>query len=733
MGRQPAEAAGRDQAPPPARPQPILDLRRRWAAGRVLLGLAAAFTLLALTRPLSNPAAWPSLRLLLVLGLGLGVAASALLSSLKGQGLPARLALYAFLSLSLDGLGQVAAPSGWPSWPLLVLLVGGVAVAEPLAVALGVAGLASLLAVAAAVSSDYREWQPAVAACVGYVGLVLALHQALLGEKRRLAATLDELTALQTGIDLMSPDGTQRLAPATRALREVSAEGRRARQVERAHERDEFLRALVALARGATRAHTALFFDLDPARGLLVLRAWDGPGGVAANTAVPAGGDPFGFVLERGQPFYATDYRKLLWALPWHAGGEVRVGTLLAVPQRFSGVVTGVLAVESLETQAFGAGEEQLLSDFARLAGEMGQRLRSLGDREELGLESSAIYAALQQLKTLESLDTPATVHRFLLRSAENLLPLEAAAVVRTDGVRYTVEAASGWAAELEGQGEAVDAATWAAWVTRSSEGGTRVGDLAERGQRMPVLVLHEGSVRSEALLAFPLKVALREAPHHLGAFLVMGRSADLTVQAQRVLEVLAQQAAAVLRIHELTDGERRRAMEDGLTGLLNRRAFDQELARAISNADRRGGKLSLLLLDLDHFKKLNDTYGHPAGDAALRGTAQTLARLLRKGDLAARYGGEEFVVILPEAEAGGATQLAERIRKAIESQQLVFEGARLPVAASLGLAVWPADGKTQEALLAAADRALYAAKQAGRNRVVAAATLPAPAPDPAP
>ena len=731
MGSSPERAS--DSAAPPARGRPIFDLRQRWAAGRALLALAAAFTLLALARPLSAPAVRAWLQLLLVLGLGMGVAASALLSSLKGQGLQARLALYAFLTLALDAIGQLAASSGWPAWPLLVLLLGGLAVAEPLAVGLGVAGLASALAIAAAAFTDFRDWQPALAASVGYVGLVLALHQALLAEKRRLAATLDELTSLQTGIDLMAPDGTQRLAPATRALREVSAEGRRARQVERAHERDEFLRGLVALVRRAARAHTALFFDHDRERGLLVLRAWDGPEGVSSNASVPASGDPFGFVLERGQPFYATDYRKLLWALPWH-GSEVRVGTLLAVPQRFAGVVTGVLAIEALETQAFTSGEEQLLTDFARLAGEMGQRLRSLGDREELGLESSAIYAALQQLKTLESLDSPETVHRFLLRSAENLLPVEAAAVVRTDGVGYTIEAASGWAAEYEGRGEAVDQATWAAWVTRSSEGGTRVGDLTERGKRMPVLVLHEGGARSEALLAFPLRVALRDAPHHLGAFLVMGRAADLTVQAQRVLEVLAQQAAAVLRIHELTDGERRRALEDGLTGLLNRRAFDQELTRALANADRRvNGCLALLLLDLDHFKRLNDTYGHPAGDAALRGTAQTLARLLRKGDAAARYGGEEFVVILPDADARGARQLAERIRKAIEAQQVVFEGAHLAVTASLGLALWPEDGREQEALLGAADRALYAAKQEGRNRVVAAATLPAPAAGPAP
>jgi diguanylate cyclase (GGDEF)-like protein len=137
------------------------------------------------------------------------------------------------------------------------------------------------------------------------------------------------------------------------------------------------------------------------------------------------------------------------------------------------------------------------------------------------------------------------------------------------------------------------------------------------------------------------------------------------------------------------------------------------------------------VIVDLDHFKKLNDTYGHPAGDAALRSTARLLAQHLRKGDQAARYGGEEFVVILPGSDEKRAAQAAERLRSALEKHRLVFEGARIPLAASFGVAVWPADGREPEPLLASADRALYAAKEAGRNRVMTASGGPVRPPAP--
>jgi diguanylate cyclase (GGDEF)-like protein len=239
-------------------------------------------------------------------------------------------------------------------------------------------------------------------------------------------------------------------------------------------------------------------------------------------------------------------------------------------------------------------------------------------------------------------------------------------------------------------------------------------------------LVLDEGAGRGESLLAHPLRARNRT----LGALLVTGRPGAFDATSHRVLEILANQAAATLSVIRLMERHKELAARDGLTGLYNRRSFDELLAQVVAREDRRPqGGFALLMLDLDHFKKLNDTFGHPAGDAALKHAALTLSRRIRKNDVLARYGGEEFTVILDGADLAKAGELAERVREALEKGQIVFEGARLAVTASIGLAVWPADGRDGASLVAAADRALYAAKQAGRNRIVSAASLTEAAP----
>ena len=167
------------------------------------------------------------------------------------------------------------------------------------------------------------------------------------------------------------------------------------------------------------------------------------------------------------------------------------------------------------------------------------------------------------------------------------------------------------------------------------------------------------------------------------------------------MLQILANQAAATLSLIREREQQRQLAVRDGLTGLYNRRAFNELLERAIAAEDRReGGQLGLVLLDIDHFKKLNDTYGHQAGDAALVSLAGLLRDHPRRGDQAARYGGEEFVVILPDLDAERSLQAAERLRQAIEKHRFVYDGGRIRITASLGVAVWPGDGKDAEALL---------------------------------
>jgi diguanylate cyclase (GGDEF)-like protein len=162
----------------------------------------------------------------------------------------------------------------------------------------------------------------------------------------------------------------------------------------------------------------------------------------------------------------------------------------------------------------------------------------------------------------------------------------------------------------------------------------------------------------------------------------------------------------------------------DALTGIANRRRFDDSLTTEWRRALREGSKLSLLLIDADHFKRYNDTYGHVRGDSCLKQIAEAaLDVVLRPGDLVARYGGEEFAVVLPGTDEIGAKAVAEDICQAVRNRRLPHEGnAPGIVTVSIGCAtIIPQRGKTSQDLIESADQALYRAKGRGRNRVVVA------------
>ena len=163
-------------------------------------------------------------------------------------------------------------------------------------------------------------------------------------------------------------------------------------------------------------------------------------------------------------------------------------------------------------------------------------------------------------------------------------------------------------------------------------------------------------------------------------------------------------------------------AVTDALTGLHNRRHLGEYLPRELARAARGGDKLALLLFDLDHFKSVNDTFGHSAGDAVLTGVANILKSNIRAGDAVFRHGGEEFLVVLPETDVEGARQKAEALRSAIAEVRLEHAGRALGrQTASCGVAVFPLNGVREDELMRCADQALYAAKEAGRDRVVVA------------
>ncbi len=205
-----------------------------------------------------------------------------------------------------------------------------------------------------------------------------------------------------------------------------------------------------------------------------------------------------------------------------------------------------------------------------------------------------------------------------------------------------------------------------------------------------------------------------------LGGLVLMRGQYDAPI-ALYGIRSLCDAAALLVQRFRLQQRIARDAMMDGLTGLLNRRAFLQSVGGTFSFCRRHGQDLSLLMLDADHFKQVNDRYGHLAGDRALRFIAEVIRRGLRESDVAGRYGGEEFSIALPHTSREGAVRVAERIRGLCSASPILIENDKVRLTVSIGVSSLDRSHDNLEALIAAADEALYAAKRAGRNRVMVA------------
>jgi diguanylate cyclase (GGDEF)-like protein len=246
-----------------------------------------------------------------------------------------------------------------------------------------------------------------------------------------------------------------------------------------------------------------------------------------------------------------------------------------------------------------------------------------------------------------------------------------------------------------------------------------------------PLLLTRHCQPEADALLqamdaASVLVVPLFVRNRVMGSLQLFGERTDsFSREDAQLLWILSLVAESMLARDYSNETLLRFAFTDFLTGLKTRGYFEQQLDLELARAERRGTPVALLMIDIDHFKRLNDTHGHQAGDVVLRDVAAILTRDLREVDTAARYGGEEFILLLPETDLQGAKLVAQRLLYSIE-QANFFTGARTHageesqhITVSIGVALFPEEARFKRDLLEASDAALYEAKERGRNRVV--------------
>jgi diguanylate cyclase (GGDEF)-like protein/PAS domain S-box-containing protein len=333
--------------------------------------------------------------------------------------------------------------------------------------------------------------------------------------------------------------------------------------------------------------------------------------------------------------------------------------------------------------------ELQQRSKEINLLSEMGSQLQSCKDVEEAYLQISD--------------------------SAETLFPKWSGALCITSASRTTVETVSVWG--RAGHEERVFAPDdcWA--LRRGQPHSHRRGEKASACRHIDLADVTESlcvpfMAQGEALGFVSLQ--MRSDPEHTESAPRFSGESE-----RRLAAVMAEQVALALGNLKLRESLRNQSICDPLTGLFNRRYMEESLEREFSRANRNKSSVAIVMMDLDHFKRFNDTFGHQAGDTLLRILGDFLKKNTRGQDIACRYGGEEFAIVLTESNLAGAFQRAEILRQQVKQLNVEYAGQLLgAISVSMGVAIFPDHGSTMGEVLRASDQALYAAKREGRDRV---------------
>ncbi len=553
----------------------------------------------------------------------------------------------------------------------------------------------------------------------GVLAVAALLFAWLSGEqRRRLASLRDELYLARTN-SLARPEESPAAAlPGLSHHSAVPDEG-----VETL---DDSIRAILVRIRGYLHAHSVLLYQLHGSSALK-LRLWASDAPVDAAGTVDLEGSLIGRIAARGiscnwnldDPNCGVTVRDI----PYYTGRQP-VRNLAGCPLRIRGQLVGILVVDRDTPSPFTELEVLHVETFAIQLVEMIEMGKRYLEQVDRNMEYRLFYRAVSELA--QSLATDEILSA-LARACEDVVAVTHTIIALLDksGLSYEIGLARG-AEQLTGSKVKNQGRTWISWLLNSDTGPLLLKDIRSHVTRMPVASPREEDLPVRSVLLIPLVAKGRK----IGALLLGSTQQDYFQNwHMRILADICRQAAANIEnslLHRRVENE---ALSDGLTHLFNHRYFQEHLKTEISRARRNNTPLALLMADIDHFKKINDTYGHRIGDVVLGQVADILKRTVRSEDAVARYGGEEFAIILTGSGRKGAIRMAERLRAAAERVVFQAEEHGIAISISIGVATYPDDAREPWELIECADRALYGAKKQGRNRVVAYDVLEAPAP----